>query len=1005
MEKISCISYNCKGFKPRNINYIDKLYNQCDILFLQEHWLHSFEFDNIYRDLQDCQFLAKSSMRNDVILSGRPYGGVAIVWKRDSPFRFERVDTESPRLVAIRAHKDYTNILFINVYMPCNTTNANEEFIDILTEIVTLCNIYDGSDVVLGGDFNCDLAVGDARVNILEEFLSLTDLKPLVKEVIYNIQYTFVNTQNHTSLIDHFFINPRLGFLVDAFRTISEGDNLSDHLPLKLVFSLNLSRSSSRSTNGHQNFSRPELRFNWSESLPCERVNYKCTLKHLLSSINIPSDSVLCCNFNCNDHYEEFVKYQYCIMEAIEFASLGSIRYFNSHLNKSKVIKGWSENVERFRVNAMFWHEIWKDMERPTVGVVADIRRATRSAYHRAIKDNGNFQNDIIKFNVASNLMSCNSRLFWKEVRKISGNDKHCPVPIGDKTGQEACNLFKDKYNELYNNSSPNNLKNICDNKLQSTCLNTVNVPDQHLHSISSVMVKNAVKNLNKGKKDDSVPIYSDSIIEGPEELYVHLANLFTIMLRHSYSSDIFNLVVFSPLIKDERKDHGDIDNYRAIALNSCIGKLLDYIILDFFKNKLRTSSNQFSYKEKFSTTLCTYVVMETIQYYQSRGTNVIASCLDFSKAFDMVKYSNLFDILIDRNICPLVLKLLIHFYSNIFGQVKWAGFRSDTFKINNGVKQGGVFSPVLFTLYIDVLIKRIMDERVGCFIGNRNTSILVYADDVILLTPSFNASKRLFKVCESFSCEYGLKFNVKKSEIILYGDFDNVPVLSLDNQRIRINNKIKYLGNTLTNNNNIIDYNGMISDIKVRSNVILSKFNFLNFESKREIFRSQITSYYGCELLNLRGNIINRLDVAWRVGARRLLGIHYRTHCDLLPPLMNSRPPSTDIIARILKFYYGGINFNDNFISFIFKNSFYSMSSIMCQNMFFIMRKLSKNIFSLFSCDFQLSSAVRKLRGDINLDWRAGLVSELLMCRDGTLASNLTSNDINLILYDICVL
>ena len=92
---------------------------------------------------------------------------------------------------------------------------------------------------------------------------------------------------------------------------------------------------------------------------------------------------------------------------------------------------------------------------------------------------------------------------------------------------------------------------------------------------------------------------------------------------------------------------------------------------------------------------------------------------------------------------------------------------------------------------------------------------------------------------------------------------------------------------------------------------------------------------------------------------ARRLLGIHSRTHCCLHPPLMNCRPPSNDIIGRILRFYYSGINLNDSFIDFIFKNSFYSMSSIMCQNIFSIISKLSMNALSIFTNDFQLSSAI----------------------------------------------
>ena len=134
------------------------------------------------------------------------------------------------------------------------------------------------------------------------------------------------------------------------------------------------------------------------------------------------------------------------------------------------------------------------------------------------------------------------------------------------------------------------------------------------------------------------------------------------------------------------------------------------------------------------------------------------------------------------------------------------------------------------------------------------------------MLSPTFSATKKLLNVCEFYSLEFGLKFNVKKSEIILYGNFDNVPNISLDNQQIIINDKIKYLGNSLTKKSNIIDFDGIVSDIKVRCNVIMSKFYFLNFESRKEIFRSQVSSYYSCELLNLNDSIMNKLDVAWRV-------------------------------------------------------------------------------------------------------------------------------------------
>ncbi|MEL6988861.1 MAG: hypothetical protein AAGK97_13700 [Bacteroidota bacterium] len=86
-------SFNYKGFKYRNYNYLRKLYTKVDILLLQEHWLFDFEF-NV---LPESQFITKSLMENDSILIRQTFW-----WGLEKYYslNFEAIQTSSKRLVA-----------------------------------------------------------------------------------------------------------------------------------------------------------------------------------------------------------------------------------------------------------------------------------------------------------------------------------------------------------------------------------------------------------------------------------------------------------------------------------------------------------------------------------------------------------------------------------------------------------------------------------------------------------------------------------------------------------------------------------------------------------------------------------------------------------------------------------------------------------------------------------------------------------------------------------------
>ena len=133
--------------------------------------------------------------------------------------------------------------------------------------------------------------------------------------------------------------------------------------------------------------------------------------------------------------------------------------------------------------------------------------------------------------------------------------------------------------------------------------------------------------------------------------------------------------------------------------------KLLDYIIFNMIESKLETEDVQFAYKNSFSTSMCSFLVIETIEYYRSRGSNVFTLLLDATKAFDRVQYSKLFKMLINRGVCMLVVRLQINMYLVNCAVIGWNSDVSSEFEVKNGVKQGGVLSPHFFGIYTPFLI------------------------------------------------------------------------------------------------------------------------------------------------------------------------------------------------------------------------------------------------------------------------------------------------------------
>ena len=103
------------------------------------------------------------------------------------------------------------------------------------------------------------------------------------------------------------------------------------------------------------------------------------------------------------------------------------------------------------------------------------------------------------------------------------------------------------------------------------------------------------------------------------------------------------------------------------------------------------------------------------IEHYNRQGRPVYACAMDLSKAFDLVEWSSLFKLLLKKGVSPIFIRILMFIYSNQTCDVNWNCSFSERFRVSNGVRQGAVSSPILFSIYIDGLISLLRRSSLGC--------------------------------------------------------------------------------------------------------------------------------------------------------------------------------------------------------------------------------------------------------------------------------------------------
>jgi hypothetical protein len=207
------------------------------------------------------------------------------------------------------------------------------------------------------------------------------------------------------------------------------------------------------------------------------------------------------------------------------------------------------------------------------------------------------------------------------------------------------------------------------------------------------------------------------------------------------------------------------------------------------------SSDRQLGFKKGSSCAHAAFLVRHTIDHFVNNDSTVNIACVDISKAFDNVDHFIMFNKLIDRKLPIRVIMAIKDWYSKSVCSVKWGSCISESFKIFSGVRQGGILSPALFSIYVDDVLGKL--NSYGCTMFGLCVGSFMYADDLILLAPSLCELQAMVNLCNREFNHIGLSINSSKSSCIRIGKAwkSNCVDIKLPSGKLQWASSIKYLG------------------------------------------------------------------------------------------------------------------------------------------------------------------------------------------------------------------
>ena len=404
-----------------------------------------------------------------------------------------------------------------------------------------------------------------------------------------------------------------------------------------------------------------------------------------------------------------------------------------------------------------------------------------------------------------------------------------------------------------------------------------------------------AIRKLKLGKSPGPDGLIGEFFKYSGNNVVDFLVKLFNKLFDNGMYPDEWKETIILPLFK--KGNVNDTNNYRGISLCNVSSKLYSAIINSRLQKWVSsnniTGEHQAGFKTDYSTVDHMFALLAAVQKQLVQNRKLYVAFVDFEKAFDSINRKLLWPILLKCGVKGKLYHCIKTMYADVKAKVRSGAKFTECINCTQGVKQGDVCSPILFSLFINELALEIIENgRHGVTINLDliELFILLFADDIVLLAVTIVGLQSQLNNLNTAATRLELKVNMGKTGIVVFRKGGHLAARErwfYDGERVPVMNAYKYLGIYFSTR---LSFSYACQDLMSRAKkavlgILHSMFKFQNnsVDVFIKLFDTQVQPIvqYGAEIWGIdKGREIEKVHM---FAIKRFLHVHGRTPNDIV--------------------------------------------------------------------------------------------------------------------------